>query len=83
MSYKVITANIPKDLYDQLEEISNTEERSKSFFIKKGLEKILFEKQNKKKKEFLKTTNLIRKKALDKSLEKKTNKLLKELGFEK
>jgi len=36
-----ISANIPKELGDMLEKIAKAEERSKSYYIKKGLEKIL------------------------------------------
>ena len=40
MLYKIITANITVELYKKCEEYSAFEERSKNFFIKKGLEKI-------------------------------------------
>ncbi len=36
-----ISANIPKELSDMLEHVARAEERSKSYYIKKGLEKIL------------------------------------------
>lgn len=36
-----VSANIPKELGDMLEKIAKAEERSKSYYIKKGLEKIL------------------------------------------
>lgn len=38
MSLATISATIPSELKDQLEEISRKEERSKSFYVKKGLE---------------------------------------------
>ena len=36
-----ISANIPKELSDMLNKVAIAEERSKSYYIKKGLEKIL------------------------------------------
>jgi len=36
-----ISANIPKELSDMLDRVAMAEERSKSYYIKKGLEKIL------------------------------------------
>ena len=79
---KVVTVNIPDDLYKRLSDISDIEERSKSFFIKKGLEKVLSEREEQSKKKFLATANLIREKAKKKGLNKEADKLLKELGFE-
>jgi predicted DNA-binding protein len=38
-----ISANIPKELGDMLTKVAIAEERSKSYYIKKGLEKILQE----------------------------------------
>ena len=38
-----ISANIPKDLSDMLHKVAAAEERSKSYYIKKGLEKVLQE----------------------------------------
>ena len=74
---KIVTVNISDDLYQRLSNISDVEERSKSFFIKKGLEKLLSEREKESKKKFLATANLIREKA-----NKEADKLLKELGFE-
>lgn len=67
---KVITVNVPDDLYKRLEDVSNKEERSKSFFIKKGLERILTEREKANKKKFVSTANLIREKAAKKGLDK-------------
>lgn len=39
-----ISANIPKKLSDTLNRVAMAEERSKSYYIKKGLEKILRDK---------------------------------------
>ena len=36
-----ISANIPEDLSDMLDKVSRAEERSKSYYIKKGLEQFL------------------------------------------
>ncbi|MCF6320766.1 MAG: ribbon-helix-helix domain-containing protein [Rhizobiaceae bacterium] len=36
-----ISANIPEDLSDMLNKVSRAEERSKSYYIKKGLEQFL------------------------------------------
>jgi predicted DNA-binding protein len=36
-----ISANIPKELSDMLDRVVMAEERSKSYYIKKGLEKVL------------------------------------------
>jgi len=41
MSNVSISANIPKELSELLEKIAKKEERSKSYYIKKGLEKLL------------------------------------------
>jgi predicted DNA-binding protein len=38
-----ISADIPKELGDMLTKVATAEERSKSYYIKKGLEKILQE----------------------------------------
>lgn len=36
-----VSANIPKELSDILDKVATIEERSKSYYIKKGLEKVL------------------------------------------
>lgn len=36
-----VSANIPKELSDMLDKVARSEERSKSYYIKKGLEHIL------------------------------------------
>ncbi|MDX8386335.1 MAG: ribbon-helix-helix domain-containing protein [Gallionella sp.] len=38
MSVTTISATIPSELKEQLDEISRKEERSKSFYVRKGLE---------------------------------------------
>jgi len=39
-----VSANIPEDLGKMLDRVSQSEERSKSYYIKKGLEKLLKDK---------------------------------------
>ncbi len=36
-----ISANIPEELSDMLNKVSRAEERSKSYYVKKGLEQLL------------------------------------------
>lgn len=79
---RVVTVNVSDELYKRLENISNLEERSKSFFIKKGLEKVLAEREKANQKKFIATAKLIREKAKEKGLNKEATKLLKELGFD-